>query len=144
VTAGTPIARRGGTRAGPDSWRRPAVVGIKAVHSAIFLVNSASVLHICWAGLADRPSHWTRWALAAALTESAVFVVNRGRCPLTDLVESLGAESGRVSDIFLPRWFADRIPQLCAPPLAVGLLALLLNAWRRARTARRQIRIQEV
>ena len=38
-------------------------------------------------------------------------MANRGHCPLTRLVEDLGADSGRVSDIFLPRWFADRIPQ---------------------------------
>jgi hypothetical protein len=56
-----------------------------------------------------------------------VFVANRGRCPLTGLVEDLGGEHGQVSDIFLPRWCADRIPQLCTPPLVVGLLALLFK-----------------
>jgi hypothetical protein len=118
------------SRIAVPAWRGAAIGGIKLVHSAIFLVNSAAVLHIFWAGIRNRPSRWTRFAIAAALGESVVFVANRGRCPLTDLVEGLGAESGRVSDIFLPRWFADRIPQLCTPPLAVGLLALLLNARR--------------
>jgi hypothetical protein len=106
--------------------RRIALVGLKLVHSVIFLVNSAAILHIFWAGVRGRPSRWTRFALVAALTESAVFLANRGRCPLTGLAEQLGARSGRVSDIFLPRWFADRIPQLCTPPLAVGLVGLLL------------------
>ena len=41
------------------------------------------------------------------------------------------------SAIFLPRWCADRIPQLCTPPLLIGVLALVVNAWRRA--ARRQV-----
>ena len=36
------------------------------------------------------------------------------------------------SDIFLPRWFADRIPQLFGPPLVIGLLGL---AYHRARSA---------
>jgi hypothetical protein len=129
MTAARPAGRAG---------RRTAILAIKGVHSAIFLANSAAVLHVFWAGLTDRSSRWTRLALAASLGETVVFVANRGRCPLTDLVERLGAESGRVSDIFLPRWFADRIPQLCAPPLAVGVLALALNALRRhcrARTA---------
>jgi hypothetical protein len=39
-------------------------------------------------------------------------------------VEYLGAEHGRMSDIFLPRWFADRIPRLCAPLLFIGVLGL--------------------
>jgi hypothetical protein len=108
-------------------WGR-AIAAIKLVHSAIFLVNSSAILHILVAGLRDRPSRWTGAALAVAYTEVLVFLANRGRCPLTDLVEHLGAESGRVSDIFLPRWFADRIPQLCGPLLLVGTLSL---AWRR-------------
>ena len=114
-------------------WRSGAIVGVKLVHSAIFLLNSAAILHIFVAGVRDRPSRWTRAALAVAFAEVAVFVANRGRCPLTDLVEHLGAESGRVSDIFLPRWFADRIPQLCGPPLLIGVLALL---WHRCLAAR--------
>jgi hypothetical protein len=115
----------------PRGWHRAAILGIKLVHSAIFLVNSAAILHICYAGVRDRPSRWTGPALAAALAEALVFVLNRGRCPLTAAVEALGAEDGRVSDIFLPRWLADRIPQLCTPPLVIGVLALLGNAWRR-------------
>jgi hypothetical protein len=112
-------------------WVVPILIGaIKLVHSAIFVVNAASVVHIFWAGVRNRPSRWTRFALVAALSESVVFVVNRGRCPLTSIVEHLGAENGRVSDIFLPRWFADRIPQLCAPLLVVGLTGLVFNRWR--------------
>jgi hypothetical protein len=114
----------------PRAPRRHAeIAAIKLVHSLIFLVNSAAIMHIFVAGLRNRPSRWTRAALAVALTEVAVFVGNRRRCPLTDLVERLGAENGRVSDIFLPRWLADRIPQLCGPPLLVGVLALAWHRW---------------
>jgi hypothetical protein len=115
----------------PTRWRRAAIIVLKLVHSAIFLVNSAAVLHIFFAGVRNRPSRWTGLALVAAGTESVVFVVNRGRCPLTGMVEALGAKSGRVSDIFLPRSLADRIPQLCTPPLLIGVTALIVNAWRR-------------
>ncbi len=122
-------------------WRRGAIVIIKLVHSAIFLLNSASILHIFWAGVRNRPSRWTGPALAAALVESIVFVAGRGRCPLTTMVENLGADNGRVSDIFLPRWLADRIPQLCTPPLVIGVLALLRNRRHRdARARRHQVR----
>jgi hypothetical protein len=112
--------------------RRAAIVAVKLIHSAIFLVNVASILHIFWAGVWGRSSRWTRLALAAALTECVVFVANRGRCPLTGLVENLGAESGRVSDIFLPGWFADRIPQIFGPLLTIGLVGLAVRRVRRA------------
>jgi len=111
---------------------RRAIVAVKLIHSAIFLVNVASILHIFWAGVWDRRSRWTGPALTAALTECFVFAVNRGHCPLTGLVEHLGAESGRVSDIFLPRWFADRIPQIFGPVLATGLVGMVVHRLRRA------------
>ena len=114
-------------------WRRAAISAIKLVHSFIFLLSSAAIMHIFVAGVRNRPSRWTRASLAVALTEVAVFVANRRRCPLTDLVERLGAENGRVSDIFLPRWLADRIPQLCGPPLLIGVVALW---WHRCLAAR--------
>jgi hypothetical protein len=78
------------------SWRQAAIVSIKLLHSAIFLVNSAAVLHVFVAGVSGHRSRWTRTALALALAEVAIFLGNRGRCPLTDLVERLGAKSGRV------------------------------------------------
>lgn len=68
------------------AWRSAAIVGIKLVHLAIFLVNSAPVLHIAWVGVRGRSSDWTRFALASALTELAVFVANRGQCPRTGLL----------------------------------------------------------
>jgi hypothetical protein len=121
------LARRM-NHAHPRFGRRDvAIVVIKGVHSGIFLLNAVSVLHIFWVGVFNRRSRWTRLALVAAIGESIVFALNRGQCPLTQLVEALGAKHGRVSDIFLPPWFADRIPQLFGPPLAIGLLALARN-----------------
>ncbi len=113
-----------------DMWTKTVatqIVVIKAAHSVIFLVNCASIVHILWTGLTGRRSRWTRPALVAALVESVVFVGNRGHCPLTGMVERLGAQNGRVSDIFLPRWFADRIPLIFGPMLVIGLA---LMAWR--------------
>ena len=77
------VGRDGGVSGAPSraSRRRRAIVGVKLVHSAIFLLNSAAILHIFVAGVWSRPSRWTRFALAVALTEVAVFVANRGGCP---------------------------------------------------------------
>ena len=66
----------------------------------------------------------------AAFLEVAIFVANSGHCPLTRLAENLGAPNGRVSDIFLPRWFADRIPLIYTPPLLIGVIALVVHQWR--------------
>lgn len=110
-------------------WRGPAIFLVKLIHSLIFLSVAVSILHIFYAGVTNRPSRITGIALALALGESLIFALNRWNCPLRTLAEAIGAESGQVTDIFLPKWFADRIPWFFTPPLVIGLVGLL---WRRA------------
>jgi hypothetical protein len=113
--------------------RRIAVAVIKTVHTLIFGIIAVSVLHVFWAGVWGRPSRQTPVAAAIVLLEMAIFAGNRWRCPLTGLAERFGAESGRVTDIFLPRWVADRVPQIFTPPFVIGL-AFLIGRWWRDRT----------
>lgn len=112
----------------PGSPTRIAV--IKATHSLIFLSMAASILYTLYSGFTGRISRKTRVAAASVIGEGAVLLLNNGRCPLTDMVEDLGSAHGSVSDIFLPRAIAERIPVLFTPPFAIGLLAISL---RRAR-----------
>lgn len=104
--------------------RHLAVVAIKLLHNTVFAIVSSSVLHVFSAGVRGRSARYTGGAIVIVLAEMAVFAANRWRCPLTGLAESLGAKHGRVTDIFLPHRFADRIPQLYTPPFVIGVLAL--------------------
>jgi ABC-type antimicrobial peptide transport system permease subunit len=65
-----------------------------------------------------------RVALAAAVVggESLVFLANGARCPLTELAKSLGAESGSVTDIYLPAWFAHNLPAMHVPLIVLAAL----------------------
>lgn len=85
---------------------------------------AAAILYTLYSGLANRISRLTVASIAVVIGEGVVLLGNNGRCPLTDLVEDLGSDDGSVSDIFLPAWFAERIPVLFTPPFAVGLAAL--------------------
>jgi hypothetical protein len=115
-----------------EPGRAAAVITVvKAAHSLTFLSMSAAILHTFYSGLTNRTSRWTGVSIAAVIGEALVYLLNRGRCPLTDLVESMGVEHGQVSDIFLPRWIAKRIPILFPPPFAIGLAALGLRRARR-------------
>ena len=110
-------------------WRKVAIFVVKLVHSAIFLSVAFSVLYVFYTGLANRRSRLVPIALGLALGESLIFTVNRFQCPLRAFAEDIGAESGQVTDIFLPRWFADRIPYVFTPPLVIGIVAMLRNHW---------------
>ena len=62
-----------------------------------------------------------------------MFAGNGFRCPLTDVAERYGAADGSVTDIFLPSWFARRLPAIHAP-LLVLIAALHLRNHRLRRS----------
>ena len=101
-----------------------SIAAVKGIHSLVFLSMAAAILHTLYSGLTGRISRLTVVSVAAVVGEGLVLLTNNMRCPLTDLVEDLGSEHASVSDIFLPTWFADRIPVLFTPPFAVGLAAI--------------------
>ncbi len=100
---------------------------IKLVHSVIFWVLTICVLYALYSGIADRLGRWTWIALLAVLAEGIVLSISRWRCPLTTLAERQGASTGRVSDLFLPRWFADRLFGICGTLFAVACAAILVR-----------------
>jgi len=86
------------------------LLAVKAVHSAIFLVMVAAIGWLVATGLRGRQDRTVALAAGLVAAESAVFVANRGVCPLTPLAERYGAARGGVSDIFLPDALARTIP----------------------------------
>jgi hypothetical protein len=98
------------------------LTAIKIVHTAAFLMIGASILLFAWDGLRGRPRRRTAIAASVALTESAIYASNNQVCPLTPLAEALGAESGTVTDIFLPLWLSRRIPLISSGVLVVGVV----------------------
>ncbi len=101
---------------------RTRLTAVRAVHSAVFLVELAAILWLVVTGLLGRRDRSTAVAAAFVAAEAAVFVANDGVCPLTPLAESLGAERGSVSDIFLPDAVARTIPIWSSALIAVAVL----------------------
>lgn len=97
------------------------LAAVRAVHSAIFLVELWAIAWLVATGLARRGGRSVRVAAVLVAGESAVFVGNRGVCPLTPLAERYGADRGSVSDIFLPDALARTIPFWSIPLVVLGL-----------------------
>jgi hypothetical protein len=98
--------------------------GIQLTHTLIFFGLTASIFYLLYSAIANRITRWTKIALAALLVESAVMLFNNWQCPLRGWAEALGAERGSVTDIFLPRWLADRIFVLCTPLYLIGFIGV--------------------
>lgn len=105
------------------------LVGIKTVHTVIFLGMSAAILYVLYCGLTRTYNAWLGVALAAVILECVVFVANGRRCPLTKWARYYGDASGNdwIADIFLPARFAPKIPLVCGGLFVVSLIVLVAN-----------------
>lgn len=111
---------------------RLTVAHVKVIHTAVFVLLSCCVLYVLASGAFNRITVWTWGAMVAIVVEGVVLLVSGGRCPLTTVAERLGAVDGAVADIFLPRWFADRIFPICTALFVIGcafVAARLLGCW---------------
>jgi hypothetical protein len=106
-----------------------ALVAVKTIHTLAWFSIESCMVYLLYAGFGRRTDR--RAAVAAAVVggESVIFAANGFRCPLTDVAESLGAEDGSVTDIFLPHWFARNLP-------AIHLPLILLAAYLHGRNLR--------
>jgi hypothetical protein len=111
----------------PASERNPVLVGIKLLHTAIWLFFAGCIVAIPVAG-ARRLFLWAAALSGLVLVECAVLAVNRGRCPLTDLAARYTEERKDNFDIYLPLWLARRNKTIFGTLFAVGEL-FVLGRW---------------
>jgi hypothetical protein len=99
----------------------PALLAVTAAHTLVWFSIESCMVYVLYAGLANRTDRRAAIAAAVIAAESLVFAANGFRCPLTDVAESLGAEHGSVTDIYLPARFARNLPAIHVPLLALAL-----------------------
>jgi len=109
---------------------RITIFQIKLVHTIIFWVLSFCVAYALFSGIFDRITIWTWAAIGMLLVESVVLAAAGWICPLTILAERQGAPRGSVADIFLPKWFADRIFPICGSLYVIALVIIGLRVLR--------------
>jgi hypothetical protein len=102
------------------SQSRAVIAAVKTVHTAVFFAVASSIGYLVWSGATGRTDRRAVLAGAIVAGESLVFAGNGWRCPLTDVAERFGAESGSVTDIYLPPWVASHIPHVSVPAVTLG------------------------
>jgi hypothetical protein len=100
---------------------------IKIVHTLIFWLLSLCVVYSLMSGISGHLTLWTGVAVGFVLVESLVLFLSGWTCPLTLLAERLGARHGSVADLFLPKWFADRIFPICGSTFGLAIVLLLFR-----------------
>jgi len=110
---------------GTNPRHRAALTAVKVIHTLIWFSIESCMAYVLWAGFTRRSDRRAATAAGVVAGETLIFVANGFRCPLAQIAERLGAESGSVTDIYLPRWFARNLPAIHVPLIG---LAGYLNA----------------
>jgi len=95
------------------------LAAVKALHTAIWFTVESAIFYLLYTGVRRRKGPLVVTAAVVVVAESAIYVGNGARCPLTTVAESLGAEHGSVTDIYLPRWLARSLPVIHVPLLVL-------------------------
>jgi len=104
------------------------LAAIRAVHTAIYLVNAVAILMIDYAGVTGRSGPWLTVALVLAAFEVVVFVGSGMKCPLTAVAVRYGADHGAIFDTFLPERLTRNTLRIFGPLLGLGVV-LLAARW---------------
>jgi hypothetical protein len=78
---------------------------IKIAHTVVWACFATGIVAIPFAGI-NRRFDWVFVLTALVLLECLVILLNRGRCPLTDLAASFTDNRPDNFDIYLPMWLA--------------------------------------
>ncbi len=89
----------------PNSNAGKILVGIKVLHTVVWVFFVGCIVAIPLAGMWDE-FRWAAMLTGLVLVECGVILVNRGRCPLTDMAVRYTEERADNFDIYLPVWLA--------------------------------------
>ena len=106
------------------------LAGIRAIHTAVFLVMAGSVFYVLYCGITGTTGRALFVSLVLLAVEGIVFYSNGRKCPLTDLAKSYGAEKGYVFDSFFPERLTRYTFPFFTTLLVISLLLLLFRAVR--------------
>jgi Family of unknown function (DUF6544) len=100
--------------------RRTALTAVKLTHTLIWFSIESCMAYVLWAGFTRRSDRRAVVAAGVVAGETVVFAANGFRCPLSRVAERIGAKSGSVTDIYLPRWFAGNLPAIHLPLIVLA------------------------
>ena len=111
----------------PPAYNDRWIAVVKMLHTLIWASIESCVVYVVVAGLLGRTDRRVAVAGAVVAGECAVFAANGFRCPLSDVAESLGAERGSVTDLYLPARFARNLPAIHVPVIVLAVFLHLRN-----------------
>lgn len=106
---------------------RRALIAVKGLHTLVWVFFATCIVAIPVAA-ATNEFRWAAILSGVVAVECAVLVLNRMRCPLTDLAGRYTEERAENFDIYLPLWVARHNQRIFGTLYALGM-AFALGRW---------------
>ena len=100
---------------------------LRAVHTAVFVVEVAAILYMIWRGWRGPLDRWCVLAVLLTAGTGLGLLLNDGDCIFHSWAEAIAGEDG-VSDILLPQAAARLIFPVSLPFVTLGYI-LLARRW---------------
>lgn len=97
-----------------------ALAAVRSFHTLAWFTIEACMAYVLYSGVRGKSDRRTGMAAAVVALETLVFAANGFHCPLTVVARNLGDDTGSVTDIYLPRWFAKNLPAIHVPLIVVA------------------------
>ena len=107
-----------------------SITFIKTVHTILFVILSVSLGILIYEVASDKITYLTWIAIILFLAEGIILIFADCKCPLTVYAERLGSPHGQITDIFLPKWLADRVSQIYGGLFILAVVVLLIRLLR--------------
>lgn len=102
---------------------------VKLLHTVVWAFFAACIVALPIAASLGRFVA-AAWLAGLVAMECVVLVVNRFRCPLTDVAARFTEDRAANFDIYLPLWLARNNQQIFGTLYALGLVYTAITWWR--------------
>ena len=97
---------------------------IKLAHSLIFWFQVTCLAYLLYAGITRTFNSFVLIGQVSISLNGLALILNGGRCPFTTLAEAQGAQTGSVTDMYLPHVIARNVFRVSVPIFAAEVILL--------------------
>jgi hypothetical protein len=102
---------------------------VKAIHTLVWAIMASAVFYVLYVGVSGEKQGFVWLAVGLIGLETGVLLINRWRCPLSDVAARYTEEQRDNFDIYLPQWLARHNKTIFGIMFGIGLLLVLLRSF---------------
>jgi len=102
---------------------------VKAIHTLVWAIMASAVFYVLYVGISGEKQGFVWLAIGLIVLETGVLLINRWRCPLSDVAARYTEEQRDNFDIYLPQWLARHNKTIFGIMFGIGLLLVLLRSF---------------